>query len=256
MLLDGLLVGHEDAERVAVEVFVHAQRFIRIVGAIEPQAPSERQHALVHDLQFIRVADSQIEMELLRYRRVRPCRPPDQCQGPDAPGVIGYVDGVPAGWCSFGPRSEMARLVRSRTIPSIDDVPVWSIVCFVVKPPHRRQGLCRGMLDAAVAYAREHGVRVLEAYPVDRQRRRISATAASVGTTDLFEAAALCGCRPRWPAVAGCRAGSSGATCRTDQPGDSAQNDSTQVHVRPTAREMRLHGQPLGPGQVDRRYHS
>ena len=111
------------------------------------------------------------------------------CQRPDAPGVIGYVDGVPAGWCSFGPRSDMGRLVRSRTIPSMDDLPVWSIVCFVVKPPHRRQGLSRSMLDAAVAYARERGVQTLEAYPVDRQGRRISATAAFVGTTDLFEAA-------------------------------------------------------------------
>lgn len=45
------------------------------------------------------------------------------------------------------------------------------------------------MLDAAVAYARERGVQTLEACPVDRKGKRISATTAFVGTTDLFEAA-------------------------------------------------------------------
>ena len=76
-LVDGLLVGDKDTEGVTVEVFVSAQGFIRIVGAIEPQGPAERKHALVHGPQFVRVADSQIEMELLRDLRVRPRRPPD-----------------------------------------------------------------------------------------------------------------------------------------------------------------------------------
>ena len=51
------------------------------------------------------------------------------------------------------------------------------------------EGLSRSVLDAAVAYARERGVQTLEGHPVDRQGRRISATAAFVGTTELFEAA-------------------------------------------------------------------
>ena len=75
-ILNGLLVGDKDAEGVAVEVFVHAQGFIGIVGAIEPQGLAERKHALVHGPQFIRVADSQIEMKLLRDLRLRPRRPP------------------------------------------------------------------------------------------------------------------------------------------------------------------------------------
>src|SRR5438067_12886346 len=55
-----------------------------------------------------------------------------QVDEPIAPGVIAYLDGVPVGWCGFGPRSTMARLGRSRTIPRVDDVDVWSVVCFVV----------------------------------------------------------------------------------------------------------------------------
>ena len=76
---------------------------------------------------------------------------------PPAPGVIAYVDGEPAGWCGLGPRTAMERLVRSRTIPNVDDAPVWSIVCFKVRVGFRRQGVSRALLDGAVAYARAVG---------------------------------------------------------------------------------------------------
>lgn len=108
---------------------------------------------------------------------------------PTAPGLIAYVDGEPAGWCGFGPRSEMGRLVRSKTIQRIDDLPVWSVVCFVVKAPFRRQGIARILLEAAVDYARDHGAPALEAYPIDPAGGRVSASFAFVGTTRLFESA-------------------------------------------------------------------
>jgi len=106
-----------------------------------------------------------------------------------APGMLAYVDGEPAGWCGFGPRHEMARLGRSRTIPAVDARPVWSVVCFLVRPGHRRQGITRVLLDGVVSYARALGAAGLEAYPVDPAGERIHQTAAYVGTTALFEAA-------------------------------------------------------------------
>ena len=106
-----------------------------------------------------------------------------------APGVIAYVDGEPAGWCGFGPREEMGRLQRSRTIQQLDDMPVWSVVCFVVKSGFRRRGIARAMLDAASEYARAHGAPALEAYPIDPSGGRVSAAFAFVGTTSMFEAA-------------------------------------------------------------------
>lgn len=111
------------------------------------------------------------------------------CERDDAPGVIAYVDGVPAGWCAFGPRSEMGRLQRSRTIPPVDDRPAWSVVCFVVRAPFRRQGLAHRLLESAVSYARSRGVELLEAYPVEAHGTRISSSFAYVGTTALFESA-------------------------------------------------------------------
>lgn len=49
------------------------------------------------------------------------------------PGVVACVDGEPAGWRSVSPRSSHHRLARSLTIPAVDELPVWSIVCFVIR---------------------------------------------------------------------------------------------------------------------------
>jgi GNAT superfamily N-acetyltransferase len=119
----------------------------------------------------------------------RPNRLRGLCERTPSPGLIAYVDGVPAGWCAFGPRTEMGRLQRSRTIPLVDDRPVWSVVCFVVRPGYRRRGLAHRMLDAAVAYATSQHVQMLEGYPVEPDGTRISAAFAYVGTTSLFAAA-------------------------------------------------------------------
>ena len=104
-----------------------------------------------------------------------------------APGLLAYVDGEVAGWTGFAPREQMGRLARSKTIQWIDDVPVWSLVCFVVKPQFRGQGVARELLSSAVDYARSHGAPALEGYPVDPEGGRLSPTNAFVGTTRLFE---------------------------------------------------------------------
>jgi GNAT superfamily N-acetyltransferase len=87
------------------------------------------------------------------------------------PGLIGYEDGVPIAWVSLGPRQEYSRLQRSRLLKQVDDRPVWSIVCFFVPREARGRGFARKMLRAAVDYARSHGARLVEGYPVDAQGR-------------------------------------------------------------------------------------
>jgi GNAT superfamily N-acetyltransferase len=86
-------------------------------------------------------------------------------------GLIGYADGRPVGWISLGPREDYAKLRRSPVMKAVDDQPVWAIVCFVVPSPHREQGVARALLDSAIAYAKQRGVALLEAYPVDRPDR-------------------------------------------------------------------------------------
>jgi GNAT superfamily N-acetyltransferase len=106
-----------------------------------------------------------------------------------APGVLAYAGDQVVGWCSFGPRSSMERLVRSRTIPKIDEVPVWSIVCFVVRAGFRRRGVARALLAGAIDYAAACGATVLEAYPIDPDGRRVNTSDAYVGTVGMFERA-------------------------------------------------------------------
>jgi GNAT superfamily N-acetyltransferase len=86
------------------------------------------------------------------------------------PGLIGYEDGVPVAWVSLGPREDYAKLRRSPVMKPVDDQPVWSIVCFFVDRKARGRGLSARMLRAAVDYARSRGARLLEAYPVDKDR--------------------------------------------------------------------------------------
>lgn len=87
------------------------------------------------------------------------------------PGLIGYAGTMPVGWVSLAPREEFAKLKRSPVMRAVDDRPVWSIVCFVVPSEHRRHGVAHALLEGAIAYAREHGATLVEAYPVDKPER-------------------------------------------------------------------------------------
>lgn len=104
------------------------------------------------------------------------------------PGLIGYRDGKPVGWVSLGPREDYARLRRSPVMKPVDPVPVWSLVCFVVPAEHRRQGVARGMLAAAIEHATRCGATMLEAYPVDR-KGHCPDEAIWFGTKSMFDAA-------------------------------------------------------------------
>jgi ribosomal protein S18 acetylase RimI-like enzyme len=114
----------------------------------------------------------------------------DQATSPEPPGLVAFDGERAVGWVSLGPRTKFERIVRSRVIPTIDDRPVWSIVCFAVSTAARGQGVARKLLDAAVAYARERGADALEAYPVAiGDREAIHPDAAFTGTLPMFERA-------------------------------------------------------------------
>ena len=84
------------------------------------------------------------------------------------PGLIGYLEGAPAGWISLGPREQYLKMRRSPIMKPVDDTPVWSVVCSFVARQYRGHGLQHRLLDAAVEHARCEGARVLEAYPIDK----------------------------------------------------------------------------------------
>jgi GNAT superfamily N-acetyltransferase len=125
----------------------------------------------------------------------RPLYMADECSREPGPGVLAYVDGDVAGWCSIAPRSSYRRLMNSRTIPFLDDGPVaaadaWVAVCFVVRPKFRHQGLMNVLLQGAVEHARAHGARVVEGYPIESETPgKVDVISGYVGTTRLFERA-------------------------------------------------------------------
>jgi GNAT superfamily N-acetyltransferase len=90
------------------------------------------------------------------------------------PGLLAYLDGTPVGWLALGPRPAYARLSSRRALarapgPALDDGDVWSVTCFVVRVGHRGRGVATELLRAAPAFARSHGARALEGYPVDTE---------------------------------------------------------------------------------------
>ena len=105
-----------------------------------------------------------------------------------SPGLVGYLDGQPAGWISLGPRTDYPRLEGSRITRSVDETPVWSVVCSFVGKDFRGQGVQRRLVAAAVEFARDHGVRTLEAYPVDKPARSDNG-AMWWGSRSLYERA-------------------------------------------------------------------
>ena len=108
------------------------------------------------------------------------------CERDHPPGVVTYWDGEPVGWCNIGPLAQITRLTGSRLIRPIDDLPVWSIVCVVVRPGYRRKGVTTPLLEGAVAYAASHNAPAVEAHPVDPPDR-MDLTMAFVGTRSMFE---------------------------------------------------------------------
>jgi GNAT superfamily N-acetyltransferase len=112
----------------------------------------------------------------------------DEARDP-APGLLAYRDGRAVGWISVAPRDDYERLTNSRVRPKVDDLPVWSVVCFVVSKRERGHGLTGRLLDAATTYAVDHGAPGLEAYPVDPGVGRVPAALGYTGLLSTFEAA-------------------------------------------------------------------
>jgi GNAT superfamily N-acetyltransferase len=103
----------------------------------------------------------------------------------EVPGILAYMDGRPAGWCSVGPRERFGRIERSPVLKRADDEAVWSIVCYYVDKSYRRQGLMQLLTVAAIDYAKTQGAGIVEAYPSERAGP-FKGTAAYTGVSSVF----------------------------------------------------------------------
>ncbi|WP_120521535.1 GNAT family N-acetyltransferase [Arthrobacter celericrescens] len=102
------------------------------------------------------------------------------------PGVLAYDGDEPVGWAAVHPRSDTS-FARSRKIPQVDELPVWSVWCIRVRPGYRGKGISHRLLEGAVEFARSNGAPAIEGYPVDNGGGKVDLTMAYVGTRKLFE---------------------------------------------------------------------
>lgn len=110
-------------------------------------------------------------------------------------GMVAYLDSEPVGWVAVEPRAVYRRL-RGSSVPWVgrtedpDDPDVWAIVCFAIRPGYRGLGLTRPLAKAAVEYARAHGAKAVEGYPMlSDPGQTVSWGEMNVGSRNTFLAA-------------------------------------------------------------------
>jgi len=167
---------------VSIEVRpANAARFDDVATMLGPKNPSSSVcWCLSHRI------DAKTNQELVGPARGEYVR--ELCSREVAPGVLAYEGDDVVGWAAVAPRAELP-FARSRKIPHVDDLPVWSVWCIRVRPGHRGKGISHALLDGAVAYARSHGAPAVEGYPVDNKGQKVDITMAYVGTRGVFERA-------------------------------------------------------------------
>jgi GNAT superfamily N-acetyltransferase len=110
-------------------------------------------------------------------------------EGPP-PGLLAYRERAPTGWCAVAPRSAYPRVLHSRVLGLTDDDPTcWATVCFYVVRSERRGGVAAALLEAAVAFAADHGATAVEGYPKDTEGTRKGANEMFVGSMSMFKEA-------------------------------------------------------------------
>jgi GNAT superfamily N-acetyltransferase len=126
-------------------------------------------------------SNSNADVNRSRLRALTEAGPP--------PGLVAFQGDRAVGWVSLAPRPAFGRLTHAKVLAPVDDTPVWSIVCFVVSRNARGQGVARALLDSAIAWARDQGAKMLEAYPSDTKGRKVAAANLYHGSLSMFEAA-------------------------------------------------------------------
>ena len=88
-------------------------------------------------------------------------------------GIIVYSEGEPIGWCQFGLCEELPRVERNSAYRKVaaggGEKARWRITCFTVGRRHRKGGVARVALKAALDAIRRKGGGLVEAYPVVRR---------------------------------------------------------------------------------------
>jgi GNAT superfamily N-acetyltransferase len=94
----------------------------------------------------------------------------ERIQNQSMQGYLAFIDGMPVGWCNAAQRNLLHALDDE---PTPDSQHIGTILCFLVEPSHRSNGIARLLLEAACDGLRKQGMHVAEANP------RTSSTSAA-----------------------------------------------------------------------------
>jgi GNAT superfamily N-acetyltransferase len=103
--------------------------------------------------------------------------------------VLVYDGDACVGWCQYGPPAELPRIKNPKAYDAeLTELPDWRIGCIFTDKRHRRQGVARAAVTAALAAIKEAGGGLVEAYPEQVQGREPQRGAyLHTGSENLFE---------------------------------------------------------------------
>jgi ribosomal protein S18 acetylase RimI-like enzyme len=99
-------------------------------------------------------------------------------------GYLAYADDKPVGWCNANNRLKYQRLLKYYDIIDNPADKVCSVVCFVISPEYRRQGIAQKLLEQVCADYSNQDYDYIEAYPGKGQ---LSCERHYKGPLELYE---------------------------------------------------------------------
>ncbi|MES2777372.1 MAG: GNAT family N-acetyltransferase [Bacteroidota bacterium] len=104
-------------------------------------------------------------------------------------GILGIYEDQAIAWCAFAPREDFMKIENSRVHKRIDQEHVWSIPCFFIHKDFRRNDVSVELLKGVTRYAKENGIKIIEAYPAIPTQEKLPDTFAWIGLFKSFERA-------------------------------------------------------------------
>lgn len=89
----------------------------------------------------------------------------DRIEENELQGYLVFKSGKAIGWCNVNNRSKYQRLIRDYDLIDNPEDKACSIVCFLIHPDYRRQGISQKMLNRIIADYSNTEYDYLEAYP-------------------------------------------------------------------------------------------
>jgi ribosomal protein S18 acetylase RimI-like enzyme len=80
-------------------------------------------------------------------------------------GYLVFENNNPVGWCNVNNRLNYQRLLRDFDLIDSPDDKVCSVVCFLIHPDYRRQGISQKILEKIIADYSKRGYDYIESYP-------------------------------------------------------------------------------------------